>query len=178
MSDVSLNASYTNFDSDNTPFFSAYLYTAGFGLNQSFGDRSSINLSYNYTINKNKYDDTLSADYAYKSNGIDAGFEHAIATGLSANIRYSIDLLSYSNPDSGSQFSEFRKNTRQTISFGGSYRYSENIRFYANMSWTNNKSNLPVGFVLNAQDVIEGQQSSSLGEYDRGTITIGMNLFI
>ena len=178
ISNLSLNASYTNFDSDNTPFFSAYIYNVGFGLNQPFGDRSSINLGYNYTINKNKYDDTLSADYAYKSHGIDAGFETAIATGLSANIRYSIDLINYTNTDSVSQFTEFRKNMRQTISFGGSYRLSENIRFYTSMSWTINKSNLPVGFVLDAQDVIEGQQSSSLGEYDRGTITIGMNLFI
>jgi len=178
ISDFSLNASYTNFESDNSPFFSAHVYTAGFGLNQPFGDNSSINFSYNYTLNENKYDDTLSADYAYKSQGIDAGFEQAFAPGLSANFRYSIDLLNYSNLDSVSQFTEYRKNTRQTFSFGGSYRFSDNIRFYSSLSWTMNKSNLPVGFVLDAQDVIEGQQSSSLGEYDRGTFTIGMNLFI
>ena len=178
ISDLSLNLSYNNFESDNTPFFSAYVYTAGIGLNQPVGNRSSISLSYNYTLNENKYNDILSDDYAYRGNGIDVGYEHAFAAGVTANFRYSLDLLNYLNPDSVSQFTEYRKNTRQTFSFGGSYRLNESIRFYANMSWTVNKSNLPVGFVLDAQDIVEGQQSSALGSYDRGTLTIGMNLFI
>ena len=178
ISNISLNTSYTDFESDSSPFFSAYVYTAGIGLNQPFGDRSSINLGYSYTLNENKYDDSLSADYAYKSNGINAGYERAFTGGVTANFSYSFNLLNFTNPDSVSQFTDYRKNTRQTYSIGGSYRFNDDIRFYTNLSWTINKSNLPVGFVLDAQDIIEGQQSSSLGEYDRATFTIGMNLFI
>jgi tetratricopeptide (TPR) repeat protein len=177
-SDLSLNLSYTNFESDSSPFFSAYNYSFGFGINQPYGDNSAINLGYSYSINDNKYNDTLSQDYAYRSQGVNIGFEWLVAPGFSANARYSYSLVDYSNPDSVSQFTEYRRNDRHVISLGGSYRYHDKIRFFANMSWIYNKSNLPVGFVLDPQDVIEGQQSGSLGEYRRGIVTLGMNLFI
>lgn len=177
-SDLSLNLSYTDFESDSNPIFSAYIYSFGFGINQPYGDNSAVNLGYSYTINDNKYNDTLSQDYAYRSQGVNIGFQWLVAPGFSANARYSYNLVDYSNLDSVSQFTEYRKNERHVFSFGSSYRYHEKIRFFANVSWTYNNSNLPVGFVLNAQDVIEGLQSGSLGEYKRGIVTLGMNLFI
>ena len=176
MSDFSLNLSYTDFESNSSPFFSAFSYTAGMGINQPFGDRSGINLGYSYTINDNK--ETLGNDYAYISHGLNIGYERGISPDIVANARYGYSLSNYSNLDSVSQFTQYRKNDRHTISVGGSYRFHDRIRFFANLSWTINKSNLPIGFILNAQDVIEGQQSTSLGEYSRGTFTMGMNLFI
>lgn len=176
MSDVSLNLSYTNFDSNSSPFFSAYAYNAGISINQPLGERSAVNLGYSFSRNDNK--ETLGDDYAYQSHGLNIGFERALGAGIIANAGYNYTLVNYSNPDSFSQFTEYRRNDRHSLTFGGSYRFHQKIRFFANFSWVINKSNLPVGFILNPQDVIEGQQSSSLGEYSRGTFTMGMNLFI
>ena len=176
ISDLSVNLSYTDFESNSSPFFSAFNYSGGFGINQPYGARSAINLGYNYNVNKNK--EELGDDYAYKSHGLNFGFEWAISPEIIANARYGYSLSNYSNLDSFSQFTEYRKNRRHAFSLGGSYRYHKKIRLFANISWSVNSSNLPVGFILNAQDIIEGQQSSSLGDYSQGIFTMGMNLII
>lgn len=170
---VSANLSYSDFDARSSPFFSSYTTSAGLSLTQSVTDRTRLRLGYSAVNNENK--EFVGNDYAFFSHGVNIGADRQMPWG-SVNINYGYTWFDYSNPDSFSQFTRYRKNTRHNLALGANYSFKRDIGFFATISWTDNSSNLPVGFVLGREDIIEGLQSSSLSDYRRLMITTGMNI--
>lgn len=174
MSDFSLLLSYIDFDSDTSSFFSARTYAANIEMNQRIKGGGRINIGYGYVKNDNK--ESLGRDYAFQSHGITIGLEKDLLRKLPVSLNYRYTRLKYSHPDTFAGSGEHRDNRRHMISLDASYFLLRNMKIDAGISWTRNDSNLPVGFVLNPQDIIEGQQSSSLGDYERMAVSLGMEL--
>ncbi len=172
---LSGNLSYTDFEADDSPFFSAYTTAAGITLRQPLMPRSELSLSYNFVDNDNKK--LIGSDYAYTSHGVGLGLERGLSYGIVASLDLRYTRFSYKNPDSFSKFTEKRQNNRFNATLGASYRLRRDINLFSNLSWTRNDSNLPVGFILNAEDIVEGQQSSSLSDYRRLVFSMGINVF-
>jgi tetratricopeptide (TPR) repeat protein len=172
-SGISFNLSYSDFDSSSSPFFSSYTSAGGVSVSQPINGFNTLRLGYSYVLNENK--ELVGSDYAYTSHGLSAGLDHLMPWG-SINLNAGVTLFDYSNPDSYSQFTERRRNFRDSIALGTTYRYKPNISLFATLAWTDNRSNLPVGFILNSEDIIEGQQSSSLSDYLRTLLSAGINL--
>jgi tetratricopeptide (TPR) repeat protein len=172
-SSVTLSLSYSDFDSSSSPFFSSYTSAAGVAVSQPVTSLNTVRLGYSYVHNENK--ELVGSDYAYSSHGLSAGLDHFMPWG-SVNLNLGLTLFNYANLDSFSQFTERRRNVRSNLALGATYRYRPDINLFATLAWTDNRSNLPVGFILNSEDIIEGQQSSSLSDYRRTVLTTGINL--
>ena len=171
---LSGRASYTNFNAEDSPFFSAYISTVGISMNQPLGQRQALNLGYTYVKSENK--EFVGSDYAYTSNGVNIGLEQGFPYGISGNLNYRFTLFNYKNYDSFSQFTKRRKNKQHNIALSASRRMKNNINLFASLSWTLNKSNLPVGFILDPEQIVLGQQSTSLSDYDRLVFSTGLNI--
>lgn len=174
MTDISMLLSYTDFDSETSSFFSAMTYTAGLTLKQTLTKGNRVTIGYGYVRNDNK--ESLGRDYAYQSHGVIIRLQSNFYQRISAGLNYGYTRLMYSKADTFASTGKHRDNRRHTVSLDTAYRLQHNLKLNSGISWTRNNSNLPVGFVLNPQDVIEGQQSTSLGDYERLVITIGMEL--
>jgi len=172
-STAAINLSYSDFDSTGSPFFSAYTSVGGLTLSQPVTSMDTVRLGYTYVLNENK--EFIGSDYAYTSHGLSAGLDHLVPWG-GINVNMGVTWLDYTNADSFSQFTEYRRNVRTSLVAGATYRYRPDISLFATFAWTNNESNLPVGFILDSEDIIEGQQSSSLSDYRRSLLTTGINL--
>lgn len=173
VSTVSANLSLSDFDGESSPFFSARTASAGVSVTQPLTPVSQWRLGYQYVINDNKL--PIGNDYAYTSHGLSLGMDYRTSWG-GFNANYGLSLLDYINPDSFSQFTRHRRNTRHSLAAGARWRFRENVGLFVTASYTLNESNLPVGFILGAEDIIEGLQSSSLSDYHRLMITTGMTL--
>lgn len=171
---LSGNASYTNLTADDSPFFSAYTSTLGVSLNQSLGQRRAMNLGYLYVKNSNK--ELVGSDYAYTSHGLTIGMEQGFPYGISGNISYRYTRYNYRNPDSFSQFTKRRDNRQHNVVARASRRLKNNISVFASLAWTLNQSNLPVGFILDPEEIVLGQQSTSLSDYNRLVFSTGLNV--
>jgi len=171
---LQFDASLTTFQSTSSAFFDARTLSLSGEIAQPVADRSMAHLRYTFVRNNNS--ELVGSDYAYRSHAIGLRLERGyLRTGV-VNIQYRLTRLDYLHPDSSTRFTRHRHNLRQTVTVGTSYGLDEALSVFANASWEINDSNLPVGFVLNTEDVIEGQQSSSLGDYRRGTIGAGIRL--
>ncbi len=171
---ISGNASYTDLNADDSPFFSAYVSTIGVTLNQPAGMRRSLNLGVLYVDNSNK--EFVGSDYAYISRGLTIGLEQGFPYGISGNFSYRYTRYNYKNPDSFSQFTKRRDNRQHNLVASASRRLKDNISVFASLAWTLNKSNLPVGFILDPEEIVLGQQSTSLSDYNRLVFSTGINV--
>lgn len=176
LTNMSARASYSDFESLTSRFFSAYIYSLSLGFTQPVAERTALGASYGYTLSENKY--VEGSDYAYRSHNINVHADRGVAAGVIANAGVSLSLIDYLYPDSVSGYTRYRKNLSSTLYTGISYQFHPAIRLFANLSWTSNSTNLAVVNILNAQDVVEGQQSPVLGDYKRIMLTAGvaMNL--
>ena len=174
-SGITGNLSYTDFEADDSPFFSSYTTVAGVNVRQAVLADLDMSLGYSYVINDNK--ELIGSDYAYRSHGISGGLDWNVAPGFVVNLDLRYSRLDYQHRDSFSRFTRKRRNARYNAVLGGSYRLRRDIVLFSNVSWTRNRSNLPVGFILTPEDIVEGQQSSSLSDYDRLVYSAGINVF-
>jgi tetratricopeptide (TPR) repeat protein len=170
-SNVSANLSYSDFKSTSSPFFSAYTSAAGISLSQPLTRESQLRAGYQYVINANK--EPVGNDYAYTSHGVSFGWDYRLSWG-GINANYGLTLFDYTHLDSFSQFTQRRRNTRHNLALGATWRFRPDITLFSTLSWVVNESNLPVGFILSSEDIIEGLQSSSLSDYERGMLSVGM----
>jgi tetratricopeptide (TPR) repeat protein len=174
LTNTSVNASYTRLDSLGSSFYSAFKYSAVVSFSQPVAERTVLGLNYRAILSENMY--AIGTDYAYRGKGLDIQLERGLAAGISVNGSYSLTRLSYLYPDSVSGYSSYRNNLLQALTVGVGYQFHQSLRFFANINRAWNYSNLPTGYILNAQDVIEGLQSPSLGDYSRFTFTAGVAL--
>ncbi len=172
-SSITATLSLSDYDGESSPFFSARTAAAGLAVAQALTPASQLRMGYQYVINDNKL--PIGNDYAYTMHSLSLGMDYRTAWGA-FNANYGLSLLDYINPDSFSQFTRHRRNTRHSLATGVRWRFRENVGLFATASYTLNSSNLPVGFILGAEDIIEGLQSSSLSDYRRLMVTTGLTL--
>lgn len=172
--DVQADFSYTRFNSTSSPFFSDWTVSGRLNLGQPLWQRGMGHIGYNYVRNNNL--ELIGSDYAYRSHGITLRLEQGWGDRGVMNMQYGFTLFNYLNKDSFSRFTRTRRNTRHTFSVGANYGFERGINLFANLTYETNRSNLPVGVIINAEDIIEGQQSSSLSDYERATLNFGVNL--
>lgn len=163
-------------ESETPSIFDSNVFTMGASVDQLIGDRSALTLDYDFTDNENALD--LGSDYAYREHTGEAALERRITNRLSADLRYTLSLRYFKNADSFSGFTMKRENMMHGIRVGATYRYASDLSFFSNYTYTINDSNLPVGLIFSSEDLQEavGQQSSSLGDYERGYFSMGMSL--
>jgi tetratricopeptide (TPR) repeat protein len=163
-------------ESASSPILDSRNYSYGASINQTLGNGWRWNGSYTLTSNENI--ETLGSDLAYVGHAISLQLSKVVAAGLSVNGGYNISLNDYVNPDSATLFTEFRRNIAQSLSGGVNYFVGGSLRLFANLSWQLNESNLPTGFILSPEDVgtAVGIQSSSLGDYESLSVSVGAAL--
>ncbi|MFC1751266.1 tetratricopeptide repeat protein, partial [Pseudomonadota bacterium] len=166
--------SYTGFGSTKNPFFDANTYTGG--INMSMVGKNQIPLSFGYTMTINQNRGTLGNDNAYVGHSVNGRLDYRLPGGFVGNVNSNIGLLAYTNPDSYSGFTKKRITLSFGLGTGLSYRVNSSLSFYGNYNYTVQRSNLPVGFILNRDQVIEGVQSAGLGAIERNSIGFGMSI--
>ncbi len=171
---LQIDASLTQFQSTTSRFFDARTLSLSGEIAQAAGDRTMAHLRYAFVRNDNS--ELIGSDYAYRSHAIAFRIERGYLDSAVVNVQYQIMRLDYLHPDSSTRFTRRRHNLRHTLTLGTNYTINPTLSVSANASWEINDSNLPVGFIINAEDIIEGQQSSSLGDYVRGTIGVGIRM--
>lgn len=166
------NFSYRGFGSQQNQFFDANTYT--FGVSASTVGEGGLPLSYGYSLTINQNTHYKGNDYAYVSHGINGRVDKSLGDDWSGYLSGNMNLYLYSNPDSYTGFRSKRTNLSLGAGIGANYRYSNSLSFYASYDYTMQHSNLPLGYVYNQLQIIEGVQSSSLGSYTRNSMNLGV----
>ncbi len=166
---LQLNVAYHDYASETNPIFDATTLSAGGSLFERGLDGLSHNYGYNLTWKRNNYD--FGADYAFVGHTFSAGLNKRYGTNLSAFASASLTYERYSNPDSITNYTIRRENLRLQLQLGGNYRFDDRFSFFASYGFLRQNSTLPVG-LLTQQQVIE--QASSLGTYQRNSLTFGI----
>lgn len=166
------NFSYRGFGSVQNPFFDANTYNLGISASQMGGH--GLPISYGYSLSINQNTKRQGNDYAYVGHSVNGRVDKTLGDGWSGYLSGNASLNLYSNPDSYTLFQKKRINLGLSLGTGANYRYSASLSFFASYDHTIQRSNLPLGFVFNQLQVIEGVQSSSLGSYVRNSINFGV----
>lgn len=166
------NFSYRGFGSQQNPFFDASTYTVGISAN-IMGEHG-MPLSYGYTLSINQNLKRQGNDYAYVNHAVNGRVDKLLADNWSGYLNGNMALYLYSNPDSYTNFQKKRVNVSLGLGAGVNYRYSPTLSFSGSYDYTIQRSNLPLGFIYNQLQVIEGIQSSSLGSYVRSGVNFSV----
>lgn len=169
---ASLN--YRGFGSSQNPFFDANLVTLGINRNHAGPDNTFFGYGYTLTVNENK--NTLGNDYAYIGHGVNGRIDKRFDELLTGYIDGNVALNIYTNPDSSTNFQRFRRTVSFGVGAGVNYRFDSWVSFYASYRFSTQYSNLPIGFIFNELQSIEGRQSTSLGSFVRNTINAGVRM--
>lgn len=166
------NFSYRGFGSQQNPFFDANTYTLGISAN-TLGEHG-LPLSYGYTLAINQNLKRQGNDYAYVSHAVNGRIDKRLADKWSGYLSGNMNLYLYTNPDSYANFQKKRVNLSLGTAVGVSYRYDSALTFSGSYDYSIQRSSLPLGFVYNQLQIIEGIQSSSLGSYTRNSINLSV----
>lgn len=112
-------------------------------------------------------------DYAYIGLSPSVSYDYLLIQGVTLNFNYSYTISRYLNPDSG--FGKTRLN--QAHSFGGAVTIGleRGLELSLRGSWLTNRSNLE-GAVPTVAGAQTAEKLSSLGDYDRWLMTVGLRL--
>ena len=166
--------SYRGFGSSENPFFDAD--TVNLGLNRNHAGPENTYMSYGYSLTINNSRNVQGEDYAYTGHGLNGRIDKRLDESLSAYVDGRMTLNLYHNGDSGTQFQRFRRTF--SFGFGGgiNYRVDSWVSLFADYRYSTQYSNLPVGFIFNELQSIEGRQSTSLGSFSKNSINVGMRM--
>jgi tetratricopeptide (TPR) repeat protein len=162
------------FKSATAPILDARTFSLGPTFDQNIGN--GYRWSAGYTLTANENSNGLGTDLAYRSHTVSLRMNKLVGSSLYVGAGYGFTLTNYSNPDSATLFTKFRKNRTHNVFMSFDYFLNQTVRLYANLGWQMNRSNLPTGFILSPEDVgtAVGIQSSSLGDYDNLSLTSGV----
>ncbi len=166
------NFSYRGFGSQQSSFFDANTYTIGISAN-TVGEHG-MPLSYGYTLAINQNLKRQGNDYAYVSHSVNGRVDKLLVDKWSGYLSSNLGLYLYTNPDSYTNFQKKRINLSLGIGVGVNYRYNSALSFSGSYDYSIQRSSLPLGFVYNQLQVIEGIQSSSLGSYARSGLNFSV----
>ena len=165
---------YRNFDSELSPFFNANTYNLNFGSNFQGPENTVLSYGYELTINDNL--NSLGNDYAYTGHGVNGRIDKQFNERLTGFLAGVVNLNLYTNPDSSTSFERYRRNVNFVVSGGANYRLDSWVSLYGRYTFMTQYSNLPVGFILNELQSVEGRQSTSLGSFVRNSLNVGVRM--
>ena len=169
---ASLN--YRGFGSSQNPFFDANLVTLGINRNHAGPENTFFGYGYSLTVNENK--NSLGNDYAYIGHGVNGRIDKRFDELLTGYVDGDLELNVYTNPDSSTNFQRYRRTLGFSVGVGLNYRFDSWVSFYGGYRFSTQYSNLPIGFIFNELQSIEGRQSTSLGSFVRNTINVGVRM--
>lgn len=164
--------SYRQYTSIGSEFLNTTTYTAQLFVNTRLKSGQGINLGYNLTRNLNEH--IAGKDNAYIRHTLSSGLSMSLIPKWTSDLRYNFTYTGYTNPDSVARTGVRRKSFLNSISLSLSYSYSRQVRFFGGYSWTHNRANLPISITLSNREII--QQSASLGDYSKQSISMGVGL--
>jgi len=168
------NLSYKGFGSSENPFFDAD--TVNIALNRNHAGPDNTHLSYGYSLAINNSRNVLGDDYAYTGHGVNGRIDKRLNESLSAYADGRMSLNMYHNGDSGTTGQRFRRTFSFGFGGGVNYRVDSWVSLFADYHFSNQYSNLPVGFIFNELQSIEGRQSTSLGSFSKNSINAGVRM--
>ncbi len=165
------NLSYYTIESQTNPIFDADTFSGG--VSAFVREADGLSRNYGYSLIRKKNNHAFGSDYAYLGHTINGGINKRYGSAISAYVSGSIGYDRYSNGDSITNFETRRQNLRLQLQVGANYRFDDRFSFFTSYSFFRQTSTLPVGLLTQVQ-VIE--QASSLGSYQRNSITLGMRV--
>lgn len=96
-------------------------------VSQKLSVRDNLSGSYSFSVYKNL--DAIASNYANRTNTLSVGYSRPVVTHLGLSLGYSISFVDYSNPDSTTLFTRFRRNVNQSFSGGLNLSFTEYINF-------------------------------------------------
>ncbi len=169
-----VNMSYKGFGSSENPFFDAD--TVNIGLSRNHAGPDNTYMSYGYSLIINNSRNVLGNDYAYTGHGVNGRLDKRHNESLSTYVDARASLNMYHNGDSSTNFQRFRRTFSFGFGGGVNYRVDSWVSIYADYHYSTQYSNLPVGFIFNELQSIEGRQSTSLGSFGRNSIGVGVRM--
>lgn len=168
------NMSYRGFGSAGNSFFDADTVTLGINRNHAAPDNAYLSYGYSLTINNSR--NVGGNDYAYTGHGVNGRIDKRLNQSLSGYLDSRASLNMYHNGDSATNFQRFRRTLSFGFGGGVNYRVDSWVSVYADYHFSTQYSNLPVGFIFNDLQAIEGRQSASLGSFSKNSINAGVRM--
>lgn len=169
-----VNMSYRGFGSSENPRFDAD--TVNIGINRNHAGPDNTYMSYGYSLTINNSRNVLGEDSAYTGHGVNGRVDKRLNESLSAYVDSRANLNMYHNGDSATAGQRFRRTFSFGFGGGVNYRLDSWASIYADYHFSNQYSNLPVGFIFNELQSIEGRQSASLGSFSKNSINAGVRM--
>ena len=166
--------SYRGFGSSENPFFDADTVNLGINLNHTAPESTFLSYGYTLTVNENK--NILGNDYAYVGHSVNGRIDKRYDDKLTGYLNGRVALNLYTNPDSSTNFKRYRQTFSFGVGAGVNYRYDSWVSFFASYNFMTQYSNLPVGFIYNEIQSVEGRQSTSLGSFVNNSINAGVRM--
>lgn len=168
------NLSYKGFGSSENPFFDAD--TVNLGLNRNHPGPENTYFSYGYSLTINNSRNVQGEDYAYTGHGVNGRIDKRLDDSLSAYVDGRMTLNMYHNGDSATLGQRFRRTFSFGFGGGVSYRVDSWVSLFAGYHYSTQYSNLPIAFILNELQAIEGRQGTSLGSFSKNSINAGVRM--
>lgn len=137
---------------------------------QAFGWQDEADLSYTF----NDRQSPGSPDNSYQGHRLQLGYRRWLRPDLQFRGSAAVFLQDFLHPDSGDPEGRVRQNTLLSYSVGLLYTWSESTNLFIDYRWQENRSNLGPAFV-SQEDILLGR-STALGDYEKRTLTLGVNV--
>lgn len=137
---------------------------------QAFGWQDEADLSYTF----NDRQSPGSPDNSYQGHRLQLGYRRWLRPDLQFRGSAAVFLQDFLHPDSGDPEGRVRQNTLLSYSVGLLYTWSESTNLFIDYRWQENRSNLGPAF-LSQEDILLGR-STALGDYEKRTLTLGVNV--
>ena len=121
----------------------------------------------------------MGSNYANRSHNFSLNYSRLIRPGLNAGASYGHSFINYSNPDSTTLFTAFRRNRSQSLGLNLSYQVSQNVSFSLNMSKVSATTNLAIPTAEERQkleDILAAPVPTVGGGYKKETVTMGISV--
>ena len=184
---------FQSFKGATTSRFDSRTYALNTTYSRSLGKGISDGLSYTFTFLDNVDDEN--ADAAYYGNGFTYNASKWFSEKLALSGNLSITRNLYRETDRFTRLANStipptkRLTTLYSLNLSVNYRQSDRFRFFASLTYQENKSNLPVLVLINEDDgnfiirPIRSDEligvpltSSSLGPYERTQLSLGVSI--
>ena len=176
LSSLSLSYSFNMTRSFINPTSDADTHTLSVSLSKKLSLKDSVSGSYSFSAYLNQ--DPMGSNYANRANGFSLSYSRTLKPGLSVGANYGWRFIDYSNPDSTTLFTQFRRNSSETIGVNMSYRLSDKVSFSISVSSANVNTNLPPPSAeerLKLQDILAAPIPTVGGGYEKETVTMGLS---
>ncbi len=132
----------------------------------------------NYTFSDVQNSKLEARDYAYRGHRFGFSYSKIIAPKLTAYLNLGFELKLHTFNDSRTRVEARRAQKRiagtSNVSVRLNYQLHRKLALFANLSSTENRTNLPRGFIYNEQGRAIGIQGSSLGIYQTASAALGL----